>query len=314
MAGGAVVAVVALVVGLVTFFGRVPETAPVAGSVGDERTADPCSLLDLASGARFGTVVLDIEYGGFNRCGLLIKRSGDPNDQIHVQLLIQDPPEFPAQPHTAGKISAMDRPPERDGVCERSIRLSDGNQVVISARHQDGRQAELCAVAEAAANGTLTALSRGQILRRTMPFPSGSLAHVDACALIEDEDIVKAVGERGIAPSPAFGDWICYWERDPIEMEVAFVRGWKPVPGENELIKVGSRDAYIDPRTSVDEGLPLCVIQVVHRPYVVAENFQKDWVEMVEVSVEIEENPQLDKLCDSARTLAEAVVKRLPPV
>ena len=66
---------------------RSPRPRRPAGAIGDERTADPCGLLDAASLSRFGDTVLDPDYGEFDRCDVLVhNNSGDDNADVQVNL------------------------------------------------------------------------------------------------------------------------------------------------------------------------------------------------------------------------------------
>jgi serine/threonine protein kinase len=317
---GAAAVVLALVaVGSIYIFrGESSSAPPMAGTVGDKRTADPCALLDQSSMTRFGVMTtLDSEYGYFNRCGMLIKQTReDDSDLVDLQLMILGPPEYPTQPHTLGQLGQVERFPERDGKCARAVRLADGNQVEISVSHKENKPAPLCGIAEAAMNDAYAVLSRGEIPRRA-PFPPGSLGTVDACSLLTSEDIAKAVGVAGLKPEPDFGNFICYWGTDPIEVDIELDRDWPQEPGpdgDGELIKVGSRDAYYEVRKSGDDGGDNCVVEVVHRKYQKNSAWHNDWVEVASVGVETEDGGPREQLCAKAIELAKAMVDRLPPV
>ncbi len=313
--GAAVVVVAALVAGLVVFLNR--DTSAANGdTVGDERTADPCSLVDRASLARFGTPTFDQGYGEFNRCGVLVRQSQEEPDLVDVYLEIQGPPEYPTQPHTPGQLGPIDKPPEEDGRCERSVRLPDGNMVVIIARHKEGWEAPLCDMADVLTDGAVTVLREGQIPRRPTPFPAESLANVDACALLTKADLTAAVGENRFVPERSFGRWICYWQREDIEVDVSFIRTYPQTPGEDdgELVKIGDRDAFVEMDTAGDTGNPVCDLDIVHRKYRNDDPVNKEWEEVVVVNVEIGAAGQPDTLCAAATTLATAIVDRLPSV
>jgi len=315
LVGAAIVVVAALVAGLVVFLNRDTSVAN-AGTVGDERTADPCSLVDRESLARFGTPTFDQGYGEFNRCGVLVRQSQEEPDLVDVYLVIYGPPEYPTQPHTPGQLGPIDRPPEKDGECGRSIRLPDGNNVVITARHKAGWEAPLCKMADALTDGALTRLKAAPIPRRPTPFPAESLATVDACALLTKADLAAAVGENRFVPEPDFGRWICYWQREDIELDVSFVRTWPQTPGDDdgELIKIGDRDAFIEMDTAGDTGNPVCDLDIVHRKYRNDDPVNDKWEELVVVNVELGADGQPDVLCAAATTLATAIVARLPSV
>jgi hypothetical protein len=324
IAGAAAIALVAA--GAVYFFSDATPPAAADG-VGDPHTANPCALLNPAAASQFGILVtLNTEYGPFSRCGLLIKLSQDPTDLVDAWLEMQGPPEYPTQPFTPGQLGPVERFVERDGECPRSVRLPDGNQIMITSRHQKGRPAPLCAISEALTNDAYAVLSHGSIPRRTEPFPADSLGRVDACAMLTEADVVKALGEAEInatigmakvKPEPEFGNWQCYWGTDPLEVDVEFARDYPLTPGSEhgeagEQIRIGDRDAFMEVRKSGDDEHDTCVVQVVQRRYEKDAAWNKDWVETADVTVETEEDAPPQKLCDKALGLAKVMVERLP--
>jgi serine/threonine protein kinase len=311
------VVVAVLVAGYFYFLSDSPPAA-AAGTVGDQRTFDPCSLLNTSTASRFGVLVsLDPEYGPFNRCGLLIKQTHDNEDLIDVELLIEDPPDYPALPFTPGQLGQVERFDEQDGKCKRAVRLSDGNQMLISVRHKDGRPAPLCQIAEAVTTDAYAVLSRGEIPRRTTPIPADSLGSLDACSLLTDADITKSVGVPGLEPDPTFGNWTCTWGTDPVEVDVAFERDYPPTAGhepgdDGDPIKLGTKDAMFENRESGDDNNPICVVTIVHKRYEKEIGFNKQgWTELAEVSVETERDTP-ERLCEMAIGVARSVADKLP--
>jgi serine/threonine protein kinase len=308
----AAVVVVALVAGLVVFLNR---ESPQANNntVGDERTADPCSLIDRAALARFGTVTLDLDYGHFNECNVVVNLDNDKGDAT-VLVGIEGPPEYPSKPHTPGQLGPVDGTyPPTDNDCRLSFRLPDSNQVVVTANKEGGGSELLCAMANAITSGAISVLSQGPIPRRTASFTPDSLAKQDACALLTDADLVEATGARGLRPEPDFGRWRCYWESDQVEVDLSFIREWKGDAAESgERVEAGAGEAFLEMETSDDTDNDMCVATIVQRTYTRAEALQKDWEEEAVLTVEMGKDATEDQLCAAATTLVTAVAGRLP--
>ncbi|GAA4004104.1 hypothetical protein GCM10022247_26360 [Allokutzneria multivorans] len=312
LALGAAAVAIALVAGAAVYLTR--QTA-VPGSLGDPRTADPCSLLDAAAVASFGEVTSDSEYGEFLRCGLYIKQSAEDQDLITVAAEFDQREEYAEQPYTPGQLGLPQRPPEKNGRCVRSIALPDLGQVKITTEHKQKKPAPLCAVAEAAFSNALAVLSRGEIPRRHEPFAKESLARLDACSLLEDADLTKVLGVAGMPVEPKLGGWTCWWEKGKVEAEITFSRNWQLSPGpdeDGEQITIGSRTAFVETSKAGNDGADVCTTRIVHRKYDKKAAWNDRWDELVNVAVETKSDP-LPALCAKAVELAKLVERRLPP-
>ncbi|MDQ3402383.1 MAG: serine/threonine protein kinase [Actinomycetota bacterium] len=312
----AIVVTVALITGLVTYLNREPEQgiAQTPNLLGDQRTADPCALIEVASVARFGEVVPDFEYGAFSQCGVRIRFGTAKEDYVPAWVELTGlPPEGQPPSYTLGRLGPVRRPVERNGLCERHIPLPDGREVRLVARHPGERHPDLCSIAEALASGALATLTGGQMPRRPA-FPATSLGTRNACDLLDDdESLASVLGVRGIKPEPDFGYWTCYWEHPPLQASIFLSRARSQQDGDRgKLIKVGSRDAFVELETSGD-GDDACEVTIVHRRY------RKDdpsgdgmWEELANVTVETKEPTSSEKLCGMAIALSRSVVDRLP--
>ncbi|XVS66417.1 serine/threonine-protein kinase [Actinosynnema sp. CA-299493] len=300
----AAVVVVGLAVGSVVYFTADRSHPSDRGTVGDKRTADPCALLDPATMFRFGEnpVQVDSEYGGFNQCGLVLRLDSREDNIAEVRLEILDPPEYEVQPHTPGELGPIRLEPERDGVCRRPIPLADGNEVLITARNQGGHPSEVCAMADAVASAALARLGRGPIPRRTEPFPSWSLAHVDACGTLAADDLATAFAGIAVTAEPAFGNWTCYWEDGPLQVTVGFAREWRESPEEGEtVLRIGASTATVDLITSGD-GDEGCEVDLPRRGYDKDTAIHDEWVETATVTLETSDESTAPRACAPARS------------
>lgn len=317
--GAAAVVLAAVAATVVYVAGRPEPVAVPIGTVGDPRTADPCALINVGTADRFGKIsTLDTEYGAFLRCGVLIRQSDDDTDLVDARVEITLPAEYASQPHVAGQLSDIERIPEKNGECRRTIQLADTNLLTIAARHKQDRPAPLCAVAEALANDAYATLSRGPVPRRKEPFAAGSLGGVRACEMLTPDEVAEVTAVPGFPaarfrPEPDLGDWACWWGKDPVEADVAFHRDYPLDPRQDGLYtRIGGRDAYRDTGKSGDDGHDFCEITVVSRDYRKDAAWNTQWQETVKVTVETEEAITVDQLCAKSVRLTERVVARLP--
>ncbi|MDQ7807527.1 serine/threonine-protein kinase [Amycolatopsis sp. A133] len=318
LAGAALAAVAALVAGFVV--GR-PLWTTTDGAPGGANTlgadpagTDPCAAISINSLTSFGEPFVDPEVLNFGSC-VVTTTLADDKGQVQTRLDLTGPLRYPPRPPVPGKMGEIEYPEVHDGVCERAISLADANRVVITShRLEDAQDAPLCTFSEAVLSGVLAMLANGPLPRRA-PLPEWSLAHVDACALLDDAATSGALG-RPKEPDRGFGRWDCTWEADPRTIDVQFTREWPieadpDVPGER--IRIGTRTAVVAP---VPGGHPECAVKVVHRSYTpalpVLNGTPSNRDEVAVVSVEDTEAAGGAALCATARSLAEVLVRRLP--
>ena len=294
--------------------GRDTTGSVAAGAVLDIDTADPCALLDKSALSRFGTgaTVVDPDYGLFNQCSMTVRLTPADDDLGHVVLYLERIPEHEAANHPLGKLGPIEKPDEKDnGHCERTIPLPDGNRVRIDAYDQGARAAEPCDMAQAVAARTLETLRSGPIPRRQKPFPRSSLAHADACDMLDATDLRAVMGANPPPPEPELGDWTCYWDFGTQEVTVEFGREWREPPSDDEKpVMVGNRTAVQD----VDDDA--CSISIDGREYTAVNANNDDWIEIATVTLDTEEDAEDagPALCDRVAVLAVAVGAHMPAV
>lgn len=266
----ATVAVVALAVAVA---GALAPEAPPGGEprgltevpqvgLGDPRTADPCALISPAAFERFGQTTLETDYGNFNRCDVPIDQGGsetvarvefEPSSGAALADGVQE---------THGAITVA-RPVQDGESCMRQLRLPDGNDVLAVAT---GTSAQLCAIADVAADGALAVLARGVVARRTAAFPAGSLANVDACGLLDPATVATVPTLENSIPEPGFGGWECSWDGagSDAAVEIRFDRNNEFPDNAGAAMTIGAARAASDPAAD----RTWCEITVQHREYV----------------------------------------------
>ncbi|MFF1614568.1 serine/threonine-protein kinase [Amycolatopsis sp. NPDC058278] len=327
LAGAAVAAVAALVAGFVlarplwTTAGGAPAgpttpSAPAgANTLGsDPAGTDPCAAISLNSLAAFGEPFVDPEVLNFGTCVVTTTLTGKAG-KVQTRLDLTGPLRYPPRPPVPGKMGEVEYPEMHDGSCERAISLADANRIVVTSRAIERAQdAPVCSYSESVLSGVLATLANGPLPRRAQ-LPERSLAHVDACRLLDDAATTGVLG-RAKKPDRAFGGWGCTWEHDPRTLTVEYSREWpiekdEEVPGDR--IRIGNRNAVVAP---VPGGHPECAVKVVHRSYTPAlpmlEGTPQDREEVAVVTVEDTAAAGGDTLCATARSLAEVLVRQLP--
>jgi hypothetical protein len=280
--------------------------APQAATVTDPATADPCSLVDVASLQGFGTVTFDPDNNGFAGCGADIDR---PNGlTVGYSVTFENPAQVAQSSGGRRKeesgYTVVDYEPGQ-GSCDGLILLDDGNAVAFYAFDYDGRPAgaDLCAVVAAGRAGALTRLVEQGIGRRARLDESSPLAAVSACNLLAAEDIAAAV--KNPAPGrPRFADWGCDWASYTGEGSVAvnYYRGF-PL---GEVDGTPADFAGHPGRVLARDGN--CWVQFVQRAYTAkgSDRVETVWVTYWGQGTDAE-------LCQTASTLATAAAGRLPP-
>lgn len=238
----------------------------VLSVIGDHRAADPCALAEPSALARFGDAQLDRAYGNFDRCDVIVDTgTGSPVD-VEIHFGNGGRSELSATRKTVGRVSVVDEPAESDACGHTLLPAGDDDVNITVIAQQDEGTAPLCAIAETATDSAVEALNQGVIDRRSPPPPAGSLAHEDACTLLDADalEIVPGIDARN--PEVGFGNWECEWESttNGLWVGLRFDRGQPPTAADGTLTRINGRSAVVRPDA---EGENTCLVQVVHRSY-----------------------------------------------
>ncbi|OMI41296.1 serine/threonine-protein kinase [Streptomyces sparsogenes] len=280
------------------------------GFMGDPRTADPCALLSATAFDRYEEAELDRDEGNFNRCDVILKQRGEDVVDVRVELDADPLPEAVTR-RTAGRVTVVERDAEGDE-CERGMAVTGarGNSLRVTAvaRRPAEVREPLCDTADIAARFAVTVLNRGEIPRRSPGFPANSLAHQDACTLLDGKALEKVPGVDARDPDVGFGRWDCQWKSTTGEFEVdlRFDQGGLPTDDNARSTRLGDHQAIVLPE---HEGPRTCRVEVVHRDYTTV-----DRVKGTErVAVVIKGVGREDRPCELATDLAGSAAAALPP-
>jgi len=313
-AAGAVVMAVVLSVVLAKALGgssspsATPST-PVAEPVGNQLTVDPCALIDEASLRRFGETTLEPDYGNFDRCDVVVTKAASEIDvRAEFDLPADEMPPGVMQKFT-GNLTAVVREQAEDGECARVLMLSDHKQVLVDARHTDGSGLDVCTMAEAVTQKAIGVLQAGPIPRRRQPLPAASLAHVDACSLLNNTALELIPGVDATHPATSFGGWECGWDSttSDLSVDLRFDRDQPLDASDGRPVKLAGRSAFLQ---SEDDGPGTCAVRMVYRTFL--DPSGQDAVELVQVVASGPGTPT--SLCRLVTKLGQVAATQLPKV
>jgi eukaryotic-like serine/threonine-protein kinase len=283
-----------------------PTTAALdTATIPDPATADPCSLIDIASLQGFGTVTLDPDNIVFAGCSADIER---PNGIVAYNLFFENEVQVryfggdTREEHSGYTVVNFE--PSED-FCEQRILLADGNAVRLSAKTYEDPTGgtDLCAIVNAGRESTVGRLVEQGIGRRARLDETFPLAGIPACGLLTAEELATAVANPS-PPRPRFADWGCDWASltGGGSVEVAYYRGpvWDNPPG--------SPAVFADHPGWVIPGPGDCSVEFVQRIYSAggSDRIEGAWVVY-------QGEGDNDQLCQKATSLATAAARRLPP-
>ncbi|MFI9813807.1 serine/threonine-protein kinase [Saccharothrix variisporea] len=300
-AAGALV-VAAVVAGALAWQNRAPAAsppAPRADLIGDERTADVCALLDLARLRRFGKPEIDTTQGNFNRCDAMIDVGAAKPVDVEVQVITRTSRGVQGRP---GEI--LEEPSETSE-CDRTVVVDDVYAVRVSTKLKNP-PLDLCTVETTAIDGVLATLAAGPLPRRATPFPEGSLAHVDACTLLDAKSLATLAGIDAGKAVNVFGHWGCKWF-DSVGgpgINLRYDQHMAQELPEGSLVDLGGHPGYVKVEVGTTKG---CTVNIPHRPARVA---QRATIDLVVLTV-AGDRPNAD-YCPRAQSLATVAAANLP--
>jgi eukaryotic-like serine/threonine-protein kinase len=279
---------------------QAPGAASAAGLVGDERTANPCALLDRKSLEQFGPAELHTTYGNFNRCDVLVNVGAVETVDIEVQLVTRK-----SHPVRGEPFEIVDEPAGNDS-CDRTVPIDDKYAVRVTAKVPDP-PANLCAMANSALDTVTTTLRRGPVPRRATPFPADSLAHVDACQLLDNTALAALPAVDTNSAVTAFGNWACKWYSPVtrIQVNLRFDQHAAQEPIKGEPARLGDHDAFV--KLDTDSGTS-CTVSVLHQP---VNRVRRTTVDVMVLTVKGDQPPAA-QYCATATSLTAAAAAKLP--
>jgi serine/threonine protein kinase len=293
-----------------------PSNGDTRSLIGDPRTADVCALADPAALDRFGESEVDVDYGNFDRCDVLVHPDDRSRIDVSVQLHRGSPPEALEPVRTLGGIAVREAP-AKEGEC--GLLLSTGQDdsgggdgmfvgVRVDVGHGTvaGGAAALCAVADTAARSAAEVLNHGPLPRRSPAYPAASLAWANACSLLDTKALSVVPGIKTDVPERGVADWDCEWfsDVDDLEAEIAFFRDEPKSARDGRAVRLSGYHAVVEPEGNGDGT---CTVFVAYREY--GGRDAEKAVEMLRLHVGGQR--PTGRLCDLATGLATSAAARL---
>jgi hypothetical protein len=270
--------------------------------------SDPCGLLSPQALSRFGRV--SIEMGSqFTTCEGTISLTDGGTATVSSGFEFKPPEGTSVTPTDRNGVTVYSAAGGSNG-CSRYIVVSDHATITVTASLAR-RPDLLCAIADAAIDGMLSQLVRGELLPAELP--PNSLGKQDACRLLDHTEIrrIASIDPRQVHPS--YNGQGCEWntgtERSP-SVYVSFWRTFRPEVDEStdREITIDGRTAIVDTWVGGTLKLPSCEVQIVHRPLdrpILAREVEK-------LSVSVYTDAPEESNCAPAIELATAALGRLP--
>ncbi|WP_344389886.1 serine/threonine-protein kinase [Streptomyces vastus] len=280
--------------------------------IGDPHTADLCKLADPTALGQFGEAQVDVDYGNFDRCDVLVHTDEETRIDVSLDLQPGSRPESSQPARTVGKIGIMEKEPQDDecGLLLVPDAGSDGILVEVRVNVGDGTvtggAATLCTVANSAAQSAADVLNQGPIPRRSSPYPKDSLAWSTACDLLDAKALSVMPGIKAGAPADIdVAKWRCEWSSDvdDLETEVSFFRDQPKTAADGDPVRLSGYDAIVEAEEDT------CSVFVEYRRY-----SGKDAETAAEMlRLQVDGRRPAGELRSMATALARSAAAKLPP-
>ncbi|MET9834947.1 serine/threonine-protein kinase [Streptomyces sp. NPDC006385] len=284
---------------------------PRAALIGDPRTADVCALADPAALGTFGKGEVDVDYGNFDRCDVLVAVDDKTRIDVSIRLLRGSPPEGSEPSRTVGRIGIREEQAENDECTLLLTSDGDSGDTLVGVRVNMGKgsvvggTATLCTVADKAAGSAAEVLDRGPLPRRSPPYPRASLAWANACELLDTKALSAVPGLKVDVPDVGVANWSCEWSSDVDELdaEVGFFRDQPKSAADGRSLRLSGYRTVVEPG---DDG-DACTAFVEYRRY--SGRNAETAAEMVRLDVGGQQ--PVDRLCGMAEDLAASAASEL---
>ncbi|OLT11809.1 hypothetical protein BJF78_25995 [Pseudonocardia sp. CNS-139] len=281
---------------------------PSVRTIGDPRTADPCSLIDIAVLNRFGQAEIDRENSEFSACRADMTAASGAGVTYLVDFL--SPPEVGAaapgaQFEQTGDLTIVRQPggPEQ---CERRLLFPDGNVVGIQAQLVDTISTDLCAIVDAGTDFAVQTIATTGVGTRTPLATTNPVAGTEACSLLTPSELAVVPGGDSARPESEYGGWGCIWEPAVASDHLVRMDYYRRYPfhdGDGSGTAFGGR-----PGAFLYQPGRYCLAQIDQRDYTGDDG--EAHIDAVRIFVFGPGDEQ--EQCHYATTLAAAVAPKLP--
>jgi tRNA A-37 threonylcarbamoyl transferase component Bud32 len=282
-------------------------------SLGDPRTADPCSLIDVNALSAYGYVGIITDYGELNTCQASITPPGAADNvfgTVKVWLLAPTPGKTMIGNVTYDGVYPVAREPApTEGSCTHTIMLRDEFMIHIEAFAYKSNL-DMCQMAETASRGALAKLRTGGIGRRDhppVPPAANSLGDVRACSLLTTPELTAA-GLTMTTPEYKLADWGCEWYSDNTRIRLYQDRTDSLTASEDGVPATAAGRTLFVLHGGYGPTATLCMVSTAQRSFTADGETR---LETLRLTVDRPNVPD-DARCATARTLLESAIARLP--
>lgn len=308
------------------------DTSGGADPLADPGTIDPCAGLTSATYAAVGAILMG--PGSFTDCQVVITPSGGSDNGVvsvdysaDLNISNLDTSRFAVTNQGALRmVSQIDKTNKQD--CYANVYVTDTESVAVHARPGTGNtgNVNLCAMADTTAHALVATIKTNSL--RHLSYPTGSLAGVPACSVLDPSIVAGTLGGNNIVAHQYPGNHKCSWgtgsETDLSKPNVYFFALLYDQPdkstdnaNETELPIIG-RDTFVYPNTSSQQNgaLSECYAETAVKswtkwPGQVASSVPLAFTEYAQVDATVTGTPQ--QACQAATSLASKAWANLPP-
>jgi hypothetical protein len=321
------------------FRGHGTPTATTGGNPGgstdplaDRGTIDPCGAFTPTTFSGVGSAL--IVPAGFFMCDATVTAQ-DSSDSADVYADFSDDLNISQHDPTVVTITNQgslrvvkqkDRTSNQG--CDADVYVTDSELVAVRVRPSSGNTGnlDLCGMADAAVNALVPALAKHTL--KHLDYPTGSLAAVNSCSVLDPSEVAGALGGTGIVAHPYPGSHKCSWgvgqQTDTSKPNVYFFELLATRPdnvsgtqGGNELPIIG-RDTFVYPSSATQSNGSLgeCYADTAVKtwknwPGTVVSSVPQTFIEYAEVDATVTGTSA--QACQAATTLAGKAWANLPP-
>ncbi len=282
--------------------------------VGDQATADPCSLFDEAALGVYGETDIDTDNGAFESCDLRIEND---TGGVDLNLYLY---ETNGDPHQKGQASMIGdfgviRSEGEHEKCTRTLVFPDGEHFVeMYAKQDPGENSDLCPIIDTAVNGALAMLADGPMPRREPEEDPESLYYMNACEILDDQALERFPGVNADHPHQGLRRLDLQVGQHHQRHDGAVpLRPRRSTRGRRRRPHRTRRQDRVHRRRPLGRGHS-CLVSVIYRQYPSAEEDGTITAENLRVLVNGTASDPPDELCDLAVSLAEPAAEALPEV
>lgn len=279
------------------------------GSIGEERTADPCSLLSAEPLKAYGEVQVDTDYDRPSYCNAFILEPSGAEINLSVSLWREEG-DLTGKREQAGVVEVVWDAETSVEECHVEILLPDGEHVIdIDATEIDGTTAtDICGPVKKTIDHAVGVVNAGVVPRRKEAIAPGSLAALNACELLADGTPAasrQVGGERWVD----FGEWDCEWElKDDLELGVWLDHSdYAYTDEDGRKVVVSGKEAYVKEDSWQEDS---CLVTLIYGEHPDPDDDSTSF-DLIQILLIGNGERSMEQLCQQAQEATASIAKGL---